>query len=152
MITASIRSACNVFILGTPSGNTQVVLLVIDELFHSGLYFICAVPFCGTSDGSGNDPEMLLRINVDHTFPHGIRIGIFTIADPPVFSVLTFIPCRIRAVEFLAIDSIFEKVGAASFFFQGEIRISGAAWNAVFIDKSITVFQQRAAVEREISF
>lgn len=60
-------------ILGLTSGDMETVFEMVDGFFHIHAYFMGEVPFLRPLESARISPEILFRINIEHSAAGGVR-------------------------------------------------------------------------------
>lgn len=103
----------SLFILGFPPCKAEGIFYMVDRAFYSSSYFIGGIPFRGSPQCAGIEPQVFFRIQVDHPSAGGIRAGVFALALALLLSSSRiFYPFHFRARKFVPNDPTAELAGS----------------------------------------
>lgn len=142
-------SVQRLFILGSASCKTQIILDVINISFNNRPDFVGVIPSFGSADDTGISTKLLFRIDIDHAPARGRSTRIFTAAKSVIFSsCIMLFPFNLRANEFVSCYPT-AKFGS-SFALQWQRRIMGTTGNTIFINGIIPTFKSGFCIQRNI--
>lgn len=137
------------FILGTTSSETEVILDMLDISFNNSPDLIGIVPFLCSTECTGISPEVFFRIYINHASAWWRSTGAVTAAEPIVFaSLFIMTPFDFRAYKFISCYTTAELWN--SFIFHRKGGIFRTARNTIFMNGIIRIFKPRACIQRNV--